>query len=551
MFLVSSAYQASSQFFRGYEFISLKKTIVDKIRTKEVATIDLLKKLTLIFIIALSVRLLFFPGDIYFGFDQARDSFASQEILKGDLKLIGPPSAASDKLFAGPLSYYIYAAVYAFGPDPENLSFVLRIINAAGIFLVFSIAQNLFNKKIAFLSSFLYAISYEQTQYSLFLSHQALAVLPVLIFYLGLAIFSFKKKSIGLPIAALGLGLSIQLHFVYIVLIPIFVVIALLSANQLAKVRVRYFVASVVVFLSEILTYIIAQLKFDHNYLGALGGRETTVFIRETFFVFTRFIHDNILASEKLLPISVLLFFVAFGLLLAKRALRQKVTFLSLWLIGGLLPYALSGTNSYYYSAGANVAILIAISNFFFSLLNRERIVALAFVALIIISNLSQIRSHPTGVNQYFVIQPGMLLSDEKKLVDYVYERAEGQPFSINGLTIPLYINTTWSYLFEKYGKEEYGYLPTWGGKAAEGFYGNLAVEPKRSNLPELQFLIIEPPVGIRETVKENFLREEDYFSKVEEERKFGTLTVQARKKISCKAANAGCYLRSNKHVTT
>ncbi|MDO8503369.1 MAG: hypothetical protein Q7S60_01635 [bacterium] len=44
--------------------------------------------------------------------------------------------------------------------------------------------------------------------------------------------------------------------------------------------------------------------------------------------------------------------------------------------------------------------------------------------------------------------------------------------------------------------------------------------------------MIIEPTVGIREGYKENFFREESYFTKVLEEKKFGTITVQKRQKI-------------------
>ena len=74
-----------------------------------------MKKVVLfIFLAALAVRLLYFPGNVYFAFDQARDSYIALEILAGDFKILGPPSAASEKLFAGPLIYYVLAAIYFF-----------------------------------------------------------------------------------------------------------------------------------------------------------------------------------------------------------------------------------------------------------------------------------------------------------------------------------------------------------------------------------------------------------------------------------------------------
>ena len=42
--------------------------------------------LVLIFIIALLIRFTFFPQNVYFGYDQARDSYTSLEILKGHPK---------------------------------------------------------------------------------------------------------------------------------------------------------------------------------------------------------------------------------------------------------------------------------------------------------------------------------------------------------------------------------------------------------------------------------------------------------------------------------
>ena len=69
-------------------------------------------------------------------------------------------------------------------------------------------------------------------------------------------------------------------------------------------------------------------------------------------------------------------------------------------------------------------------------------------------------------------------------------------------------------------------------GKPAEGFPGNLPYESSRSKLPETQFLIIEPTIGISQSYLENFFKEENYFTKLVEEKKFGTIIVQKRLKI-------------------
>ena len=53
----------------------------------------------------------------------------------------------------------------------------------------------------------------------------------------------------------------------------------------------------------------------------------------------------------------------------------------------------------------------------------------------------------------------------------------------------------------------------------------------ERSALPKGQFLIIEPTVGIGQKQVEDFLKEENYFTKVVEEKAFGTIIVQKRER--------------------
>jgi len=219
--------------------------------------------LTLIFVFAVIIRFLYFPQNVYFSYDQARDFYFAQDILKGDIRLIGPPSAANQNLFPGPLPLYIYAFIQLlFGKSPEIMSIFFRIYNALGVFLVFMIVAKLFNKRVALLSSILYTISYEQSQYSLIMSHQPLAVLSVLVFYLGLTMLIFKRKPIGLPILAFGLGLSIQFHYVYVFLLPILLINYLVFRQGLPKITGKYLTHSTLIFLATISTYIIAEFKF-------------------------------------------------------------------------------------------------------------------------------------------------------------------------------------------------------------------------------------------------------------------------------------------------
>lgn len=491
----------------------------------------------IVLIIGILIRFLYFPDNVYFSFDQARDSFTALEILRGDFKLVGPPSFLSNKLFPGPLIFYIYAPIYfLFDKNPEAVSVFLRFFNSFGIILTFLLGVTIFNKKVGLISAILFAISYEQTQYALFMSHQPLAVIPILIFYLGLALIIFKKNSSGLLLTTLGWGTSIQFHYGYLLLsIPLFVIF-LFFRKDFYIIKFKDIILSVIILFLTLSTFFITELKyhFFSSYIFQDSSNHLSLHPKETLYIINRFIHDIFIANYSLTPfiiiLGIILIIIAFVTI---KDQRPKFIFLIIWFFGGLIPYLISGVPSYYYSASASVGLLIFFSYLITKLLPKYLFLALALILVVIINNLSQIISiNKTGVNSDMVIQAGMLTVNQKKTLDYMYIQANNKPFAINALTIPLQVNTTWSYLFEWYGKAKYGYLPTFGGNAAEGYPGNLKVIKIRSSLSNLQFLIIEPTTGIRESFIDNFLREENYFTKIIEEKKFGTIKVQKRQKI-------------------
>lgn len=501
--------------------------------------IGLYSLLTLIFLLALALRFLFFPDNVYFAFDQARDSFTSLDILKGDFKLIGPPSYLSNKIFPGPLIFYIYAPIYfLFNKNPDVTSAIFRVWNASGVFLVFAIGSILFNKRVGILTAILFAFSYEQSQYSLFLSHQPLAVITVLLFYLGLCLFLFQKKPWGLLLIAAGLGLSIQFHYGFIYLIPILVICLIFFREKIKSFKIKWIFLSLLIFVLTVSSFILTELKY--RFLSSLILEYSNnpkvhffsgLYFKETVFIVNRFLHDSFLANYQFTPLLGAAFVLAVIYLFYQRQLRKKAIFLIIWFVFGLSLYILSGVSSYYYSPATSISLLLLTSYFIGRLFSTGKILLSSLVIFaIVVNNLfSVFIINPKGPNSDMVIQPGMTTSNQKKVLDYVYSKSQGQPFAVGALTIPLNINVTWNYLFNWYGMERYGYLPVWIGPTASGYTGILKVINARSKLPEKQFLIIEPTVGIRDIDKENFFREEGYFTKVVEEKEFGTIIVQLR----------------------
>ena len=491
-----------------------------------------------IFILALVLRFLYYPQNTYFGFDQARDVFAVREILSGNLKIVGPPTA-NGVLHHGVLYYYIFAPFYFLsGGDPTAASVFLRVLNASGIFLIFLVVVPLFGARAALFAAFLFAVSYEQTQFSLFLNHPALAVISVLIFYLGLSYWIFKKKLRGLYIALFGLGLSIQFEFVETQLLAVFVLFILVFRKTLPKLDFKSIVTSSLMFLLPVSPYLISEIKnsfftisklpgliFNQSDAGSPGASFPFLFIINRYFM------DNLAANESVAVIIQLIFLILLVLFINKREYRIQLTFLCLWFFGGLLVYFFTNNDAYFYNTGTSIALIIFSAFLLSYLFSKNKFLTFSILALIFISNIYLItKNNPLGPNQKINPQIGLLLKDEQKVIDFIYQDARGEVFAVNALTMPYNVNTTWSYLFEWYGKKNYGYVPVWGGDAADGFPGNLQVENARSRLPIRRYLIIEPQEGIPSYLAKAFLSGEENYTEVTGEKKIGTLRVLIQK---------------------
>lgn len=486
-----------------------------------------------IFTLAILLRFIYFPQNTYFGFDQARDAYAVRDILRGDLKIIGPPTAAG-VINHGVLYYYIFTPFYFFSDgDPTLVSIFLRMLNAAGIFLVFLITLPMFGEVAALLAAFLFAISYEQTQFSLFFNHPALAVISVLIFYLGLSTWIFRKKYWGVILSFFGLGLSIQFEFVETQLIAILALFTLVFKKQMPDLNFKKVGLILITLAIPLASYIISEVKNNFplikNFPNLLVSSQNLNLGNSLhFFIINRHIHDNFIAGSAVFTsIYAVLFLLALIKLLLRNDHRKELTFLTLWFFGGLLVYFVNKNDAYFYNTGTAISLLIFIGFLLYKTYSKSRILTISLLLLIFISNTYLVfKNNQLGPNQRINPQIGLLLKDEQKVLDFIYQSAKGEEFAINALTMPYNVNTTWSYLFEWYGMKKYGYVPVWGGDAAEGYPGNLKVEKARSNLPQKRFLIIEPQEGIPAYLRDSFIANEENYSKVLEKKKIGTIEV-------------------------
>lgn len=464
--------------------------------------------LFLIFLLAFYLRARYpASGNVVFSFDQARDAYTVNQLLHGDLKIQGPPTSTRD-FFHGVLYYYVIAPGYWLGHgSPLAAAYWLAFVASLGVFLVYFITRS------PWLALF-YAVSYEQTQYAAYLSNTSLAVLTVPLFYLGLWQWLDKKKW-GPAIAGLGLGFSIQANIFMAYHLPEVIILGLFKKISFTKSTLFKFLVSLLLATSSM---IISEIKFGFPsrngliHLLSRSGYSVSLSrqINTIVEVFGRLFSLNLLPQLPRLGVVIGILLLAAFLLHQPRPRWWPIVILGL--VSWIPALVFGGISSPYLTAGLFILVLL--------LLHRASFLLLAGF---VIANLL----HNTSGPSLFAIQKDMVIGQELTAVDYIYREAEDQPFSLNTATVPLFINTTWSYLFNWYGQSKYGYLPFWHGRSQAGSLGDNLARPPAGT--KKFFMLIEPTQGLPEDIINNYLDEEKKYSTFNHFAQFGDITVQNR----------------------
>lgn len=486
-----------------------------------------------IFVLAYFLRIYFLSqNSLTFGYDQARDAYISQQILKGDVKIQGPP-ASTPGLYHGVFYYYLLAPAYLVGQgNPIAVAYWIALLNASAVFIVFYVAY-LLTKKVGMglIAAFLFAISFEATQYATWLSNPTIGVWTVPLIYLGLWVW-IQGRRWGAVVTAIGLGLSIQAEiFLAYHIVPITIWLWV-SRKNISKRELIAFCLSLFAVLS---TIILSQIKFGFTGISGLGQIASS---QEASLAYAKSLGDYL--TLYLNQIGRIFAFnsypgnIGYGgifvIILAIGGVLQSnkvVKFLSTWLFSHITVVTIGGTSTPFLMVGIGSAVSIIIAYYLHKWWEtNHKIAAVVIFFIIIFGNFSMIlRENPRGAT-LFAIQKDMLLSKEVALIDYTYQKSDGKPFSINSLTSPLWINIVWTYLYKWYGGPKYGYLPTWHGRDQVGQLDSLA----RVEKPEkLSFLILEPMGGIPAQYLDQTISEENAKSRVVAEKYFGELRVQER----------------------
>lgn len=464
--------------------------------------------LVLLFLAGFLARTLFLPENLFFGFEQGRDALVVKEILGGKLTLLGPKTDI-EGLFHGPLFYYLIAIPYFFGQgSPVVVSFFLIFLSSLGIPLIYFLAKSLFNHRVGILAAIFYTFSYGSIVFSRWLANPVLA--PVFVMLLVLSLVEIKKDQRYLLLLAVSLAAIIHFEVVAaIFLLP--AVVIYWWWERLPKPGIKYLSLSFLLFLVLLSSYPLFEIR--HNFLQTtalvsflvslkqegIGNPDDLIKVLHLYFdEFTLFL-------TPFLSLGVILLLLAFVLL------RQRLLFL--WLLTTpliMLIFSRFALSHLFLALGPAFIILTA---YLVDFLLRKNLPVLGWslTILVLIINLVALFAFlPQNRGVFF--QAGQRLfkyGDMLRTVDYIYQEAKGEKFSIHPFTIPYFSDHGWRYLFLWYGRKKYGYLPAEVGSRT--FY-----------------TIYQPSEG-QPWFLSSWLNKEEDQGKLIKKRQFGVITIEKR----------------------
>lgn len=449
--------------------------------------------LVLIFILIAGIfyRLHWWPDELSFAYEQARDAVASQKIYQErKLTLIGPTTDI-DGIYAGPLAYYFTGFFYHyFGKNPANIALPMILVNLSTILIIFFIGNKLLGRTVGILSALVFAFSFEVASYSLWLSNPPLS-LPLIILAYYLVYLSFAKNQKFLPLAFLLTGLAVQSEIALITsLIPYFIIYLFYKKE---KIQPRIIILSGLSLLVSLINFPVFEIRhkflITNNLLKTIAVQESSKNLIDYLNLYLRGLAREF--SLVLFPIHGFLAGVLTVSLLvylyrkikhSKKQNREPWAFITVWMLSTIFMFSVNApfTTAEYVFIGVGAPIVLLFSSFVGELFKKTKTGAVIILLLVMAANFRAWTTYyPSPQNRILDSQRGMMLKDELAVIDYTYLQAAGKPFKVDTITSPLFVSPLWDYLYSWYGQEKFGYLPV---KDADAEFSFLIVDPGRGS---------------------------------------------------------------------
>ncbi len=486
--------------------------------------------LSIIVLLAIVFRYWLVSGDrILFWYDQARDAHISRQIIEHrDLKIQGPSaSGTNDTLYHGVLYYYLIAPVYTFSHgDPMSVTIFLLFINAFSVvifyFLLRSITQNNFG---ALLGALMLAFSFEHAEYSTWLSNPTISLIPILLFYLWIWNFFYKQDKRIPWWSALALGIINQsaiytiFNFGSILIGLGYIFYYNKSLKYLKQIPLFQYVKFILIYLISISTILLTQWRLFraniftlHSVSDAVGHALKYVDLSQVLDLINAYLNKFMRTMS---PHYTILGFVVLVLMIVgfKYIKLKERYFLLSWIFAPLWMFIFHFRDSTHTYIGIEypliiLAILILLRVKFGRL---QKLIMLMVVGYFILQIYAVYATRLRSDN-FFTSHPGWSLADQKQLLDKTYLLANQQPFSISTWTSPYGYNITFAYLYDWYGRQRYGYTPSYFGPNQSGLVG-AELLPQSDSVELIHFVIEEPFVDIFHTFYDKFIATQDAYA--------------------------------------
>ena len=284
--------------------------------------------------------------------DSARDFLAARDmVLSGSIPIVGIPSSAP-WLHQGPTSVWLIGLAFSLSKfNPVAPAILFGSIGAVTTFLVWYLGNKLFNEKVGFIASLLYATSPLIVVNARMPYHTSLIPFFVSIFFI-LLLKAIKNKKY-LPLLLFSFGLTLLVELSNIVIFGIIFILFILFRIKLQK---KDYLKMLVGFMLGILPFVIYDFLHGFTYLKFplwIANRIRLLFFSNNHvegigfsFGTVTSIYQEIAAAiiPNVGPISIGLFVTGIVLLFVrvrKRTDKKPNTILLLWIILPLFSFAL------------------------------------------------------------------------------------------------------------------------------------------------------------------------------------------------------------------
>jgi hypothetical protein len=411
----------------------------------------------LLICLAFFLRARYLSTDLLFHRDQGLHSLSIWNIWhEKKLSLLGHPSDV-DGLIHAPIYYWLMLPVYVLsGGNPVAASLFQIIMEVLSLPFLYLAIKKLFNQRTALLTLLIYSISYGGIGLSRWLVNVT-PILPLTNLLLYFLACRHKKgsKPYSIFITSLVVGIITQLNAaVGVFLLP------LLFWFHRSRLNIKTLCLIMAGFLLPALPLLIFELRHSFvvtkailSFSGQGTGLSLTVF---TTNLKVLLVEINKIVSYPHTYISSFLFI--FGLLKIRKLKQSK--FIYAFLLIPLLGLSLFQRGAIGFFLVSLMPLALAVS--VYGLQSITKLATYPLLVLVLGLNLVQLPNVYKPNNALTPIGNANIitLQDRKNIIDFMYQKANGEPFSVWFYTIPYFQEEVWDYMFKYYANPKYGYLP-------------------------------------------------------------------------------------------